>query len=284
MALKKTDDVKKQKSFNEVNEELDNEELRKDLNPNYTDEDGVVHDVELLAGIEYEGQLLKTFSYREMNGRDEEAINKAEVRQNTGKLVNVLLERTVVDVGGITKKELGAKKFGDLIRSMYGSDLDYMMLQVRKISKGSVISFEHQCPNCRAKVITEKDIDEMEIIPFNGQYEIPFELPRGYKDAKGVVHTTGTLRLITGLDREIVFPVLKKNQASGFTTLLTRIMKFDDGAIIFNQNVADMSLRDRDYLQDLLTENKFGVDSNFEVECPNCGEDLTGTIGQADFF
>ena len=61
------------------------------------------------------------FLYREMNGKDEEAINKPEIRANGGRLVNVLLERTVVDIGGKTRKELGPKKWGRVNQKSSGS-------------------------------------------------------------------------------------------------------------------------------------------------------------------
>ena len=105
MALKKAESNEMAK----VVEQSENENIRQ-VNDLPVDEDGVVRDVPLLAGIEYEGELLKTFSFREMNGKDEEAINKPEVRANGGRLVNVMLERPVIDIGGKTRKELGPKK------------------------------------------------------------------------------------------------------------------------------------------------------------------------------
>ena len=280
MALKKAESNEMAK----VVEQIENENIRQ-LNDLPVDEDGVVRDVPLLAGIEYEGELHKTFSFREMNGKDEEAINKPEVRANGGRLVNVLLERTVIDIGGKTRKELGPKKWGELIRTMLGADLDYMAMKVRQLSKGNDITFTHKCPNCKATLKTIVGIDEFEIIPFNGLYTYGFELPgRGYKDSKGVIHKVGTLRQANGEDREIVFPLFKKNSASATTMLLTRLMSFDDGTPVFNDRVADMSLRDREYLQDLIKENIFGIDTNLELTCDVCGEDISGQIGSSDFF
>ena len=280
MALKKAESNEMAK----VVEQIENENIRQ-LNDLPVDEDGVVRDVPLLAGIEYEGELLKTFSFREMNGKDEEAINKPEVRANGGRLVNVLLERTVIDIGGKTRKELGPKKWGELIRTMLGADLDYMAMKVRQLSKGNDITFTHKCPNCKATLKTIVGIDEFEIIPFNGLYTYGFELPgRGYKDSKGVIHKVGTLRQANGEDREIVFPLFKKNSASATTMLLTRLMSFDDGTPVYNDGGADMSLRDREYLQDLIKENIFGIDTNLELTCDVCGEDISGQIGSSDFF
>lgn len=280
MALKKklTDEIA------QVQDEIESEEIRS-LSDTLTDVDGIVRDVKLLAGIEYKGQHLSTFSFREMTGKDEEAINKTELRGNGGRLANVLLERVVLDIGGVTRKEIGQKEWGELIRNLLGADLDYMLLLVRKLSKGNEITFTHQCPECRAKLQTVVGIDEFEIKPFNGLYEIPFELPgRGYKDVKGVYHKSGTLRQLNGLDREIIVPLVRKNPSVAQTMLLTRLMSFNDNTPVFNNNVSEMSVRDRSYLEELIKDNSFGVDTNIEITCDSCGADISGEIGTSDFF
>ena len=248
------------------------------------EEDGFVHNVPLLAGyVDENGICHKTFTYREMNGKDEEAINKGDVKSNGGKLANILLERCVTEIGTITKKEVGAQKWAEIIRNMLGGDIDYMLVKVREISKGEELTFQHICPHCKAKLDTTINIDELNVTPFNGVWEIPFELPRGYKDKNGL-HRTGHIRRLNGLDREIIVPLFKKNVATGSTMLITRLIKFDDGAVVTNEGVANMTVRDRDYLESLISENNFGVDMNVEVTCTNCGADLSDTLGQSNFF
>lgn len=281
MALKKSNgsDVEK------LLDQLDEEEAP-ELSEISVDEDGFVRDVPLLAGYVDPDTGIRhtTFSYREMTGRDEEAINKAEVRQNGGKLINVLLERCVTEIGTLTKKELGTKKWGEVIRSMYSGDLDYMAFKIRELSKGKEIEFVHTCPECKSKLTTVVNTDEFSVIPFNGLDKIEFTLPRGYKDKKGNVHRDGTLRLLNGYDREIVVPLFKKNGSTATTLMMTRLMKFNDGTPIFSDNIADLSLRDRDYIEKLIQENNFGLDMSVEINCPNCGADISGEIGQSNFF
>ena len=247
MALKKAN---QSTELDKVVEEIESGEIRT-LNDTEVAEDGYVHDEPLLAGyLDPEtGQRHMTFTYREMTGKDEEAINKAEVRANGGKMVNVLIERCVKSIGTLTKKELGTKKWSDLIRNLYGGDLDYMALKIRELSKGKEVEFTHKCPQCNTKLTTYIDTDEFAVTPFSGADTVDFELPRGYKDKRGVVHKTGTIRMLNGLDREIVFPQFRKNSAVATTLLLPRLIKFDDGAVVTNDMVSDMSVRDREYLE-----------------------------------
>ena len=247
-------------------------------------EDGIVHDVPLLAGyVDKDGVLHTTFSYREMNGKDEEAINKADVRQNGAKMMNVLVERCVVAIGTLTKKECGAR-WGTIIREMLGGDLDYMAFKIRELSKGKEVEFTHKCPNCGSKLTTAVCTDEFNIKPFMGQSAIDFSLARGYRDGKGDIHKDGVIRLPNGFDREIVTPLFKKNVSTATTMLLTRLMSFNDGALVTQNLVNEMALRDRDILEKIIRENTFGIDTTLEIICSSCGQDISGEVGQSNFL
>lgn len=270
--------------FEKTVDELDAEELRSNTSDVPVNEDGLAEG-EMLAGyVDGDGYVHKTFLYREMNGRDEEALNKTEVRSNPAKLMNTLVERCVEQIGSITKKSVGTAEWGKIVRSLYGGDIDYIALKIREISKGDEIIFEHKCPKCRTKLKTIVSTKEYSVNEFNGEHELSFELPRGYKDKKGVLHKEGTLRHMNGFDREIIVPEFKKNPAKGTTKLLTRLMSFDDNTVVFEDTVADMSLRDREYLERLINEMTFGLDTSIDIFCTTCGEELSGDVGTTNFF
>lgn len=247
-------------------------------------EDGLVHDVPLLAGyVDKDGVLHTTFTYREMNGKDEEAISKADVRQNGAKMVNVLVERCVTQIGTLTKKECGAK-WGTVVRELLGGDLDYMAFKIRELSKGKEVEFIHKCPNCGTKLTTIVRTDEFQIKPYTGQSAIDFSLVRGYKDGRGELHKDGIIRLPNGFDREIVTPLFKKNPSTAMTMMLTRLMAFNDGALVTQNLVNEMTLRDREILEKIIKENTFGIDTNIEIVCSSCGQDISGEVGQSNFL
>lgn len=280
--------LKKSNGSNEVAkvvDQIESEEVAQ-LNTQSVDEDGYVRDEKLIAGYVDPNTGIRhmTFSYREMNGKDEEAINKADVRSNAGKLMNVLCERCVTEIGTLTKKDLGTKAWGELIRNMYGGDIDYMAFKIRELSKGKEVEFQHKCPQCGTKLVTTVSTEEFGITEFKGLDTIEFTLPRGYKDKLNQIHKEGTLRLMTGFDREILVPFFKKNKATATTMLITRLVKFNDGAVVTSDSVGNMSTRDREYLEKLIGENTFGIDMSFEAVCTTCGADLSGDAGQSNFF
>lgn len=247
-------------------------------------EDGLVHDVPLLAGyVDKDGVLHTTFTYREMNGKDEEAISKADVRQNGAKMVNVLVERCVTQIGTLTKKECGAR-WGTVVRELLGGDLDYMAFKIRELSKGKEVEFVHKCPNCGTKLTTIVSTDEFQIKPYMGQSAIDFSLVRGYKDGRGELHKDGIIRLPNGFDREIVTPLFKKNPSTAMTMMLTRLIAFNDGALVTQNLVNEMTLRDREILEKIIKENTFGIDTNIEIVCSSCGQDISGEVGQSNFL
>lgn len=248
-------------------------------------EDGESEVFEMPAGYLDENNILhKTFTIREMTGRDEEAISKADMKQNGAKLISTLLERCVLTIGTLTRKELGNEKWKEVIRSLLVGDQDYILIKLRELSMGGEIEVTHTCPYCKKSMRTFLDVSELEVVPFKGQRVVPFSLPRGYRDKKGVLHVEGTMRLPTGYDREILTPIAKKNVAQASTLMLTRLCKFDDEVYVTDDVMRDLVTRDREYLQKLLQDNLFGVNLEVDVVCAECGEEFKGNLNSVNFI
>lgn len=237
----------------------------------YTDKDGVTH---------------KEFTLREITGRDEEAIHSNKNAKNNGsRVASLLLSRCVTSIGTLTQDSMGKQRWEDIIKDLYVGDQDYMLMQLRKISLGEEIEISHVCPNpeCKATLNTVVEIDELEIVPFSGIKKVPFELPKGFKDKKGI-HKNGTIAIPTGLDREILTPLTRNNMAKAETAMLTRLCKFDDGTLIDDEAMGSLSIKDRKYLQELLKDNYFGYDLDLEIVCDSCGEIFRGSLNTSNFI
>lgn len=261
----------------------ESENLINNLTFSDSDSEGEVY--ELLAGyVDENGVTHKTFTLREMTGRDEEAINRADIKSNGGKVITTLLTKCVTSIGTLTPKSVGKENWSKIIQSLYVGDRDYMIIKLRKLSIGDEVELQHTCPKCNSKISTIVDLDEIEVIPFQGTRVIHFELPKGYKDKRGNVHRTGTFRLTNGLDQEILIPVAIKNTAKANTLLLTRLCRFDDGYPIDEDLIGDLTIKDRDYLNKLLIDNRFGVDLSTEVTCESCGNVFEGSFNPINFI
>ena len=250
----------------------------------HNDEDTVYG---LLAGYRDEnGTVHNTFTLREMNGTDEEAIHRGDVKTNGAKMSTVLLTRCVTSIGSITKKGMNPKEWENIIKSLLVGDRDVILMELRRQSIGETIEVTHTCPhpNCKARLKTSIDLDELEVVPFDGLWEIPFELPKGYRDKKGVLHRKGTMRRANGLDGEVLTPLAKNNLAKAETTMLTRLCKFDDGVHVDDTVMASLSVKDRNYLQSVMNEHLFGINMTVPVMCDRCGEEFQGSLNQTNFM
>lgn len=241
---------------------------------------------EMLAGYkDSDGIMHRTFTLRELDGADEEAIQSSNKRSNGSKVVSLILERCITSIGELTPKSEGKAKWQEIIKNLYVGDQDYIFLKIREVSLGKEFELSHDCPFCKAELLTYITSDELEIEPFNGIFENPFELPRGFKDKDGVIHKTGVIKHPKGIDREILGPTAQKNQAKGSTLMITRLCKFNDESVYVTEDlIRSLVLRDRKYLQELLSENLFGVNTDVEITCTSCGETFTGKFSPTNFI
>jgi hypothetical protein len=267
------------------------DELEDNLNDAVTSE-AEVEDCEnkvynLLAGyVDENGTEHKTFTIREMTGKDEEAIHKSDVKSNGSKVISTLLCRCVMSIGDIEKKDVSPKEWENIIKSLYTGDQDIILLEIRKNSIGTTLEADHVCPNpdCKTKLRTIIDMDELEIRPFSGMREIPFTLIKGYTDKKGVTHKEGFMRMPNGTDREVLTPLAKRNLARAETVMLTRICRFSDGAFIDDSVMSNLTTKDRNYLIKLMQDNSFGIEMTADVTCDTCGEEFKVNLNVTNFI
>ena len=106
-----------------IKKKVTNEQLGEtfDFVRGYTDESGTTH---------------KDFELREMNGSDEEAISKPEIKSNGAKIGRTLLERCCLRIGTIYKSEVKSQEWREIIQSLAVGDQDIMLLRLREISLG----------------------------------------------------------------------------------------------------------------------------------------------------
>lgn len=242
---------------------------------------------ELLKGYKDEnGNIHKDFEIREMNGTDEEAISKKEIKSNGARIIRTLLSRCCLRIGSYEKAEMKDNKWTEIIQSLAVQDQDYMLLKLREVSVGDTIESKHICPDedCKEEIIVEVDIDELEIKPYDGVDEFEFELPKGYRDKEGNILKKGKLRHPNGLDREILDGVARKNLGHANTLMLTRCITELEGKKVDDDMIRNLSMKDRNYLLEVMKEHDFGVNLVVDVECPTCYETFKATLNAVNFI
>lgn len=239
---------------------------------------------EFLAGyVDNDGVTHKQFTIKEITGEEEEAIAKSGVKENGGKVVRTLLERCITSIGTLTPK-IGQTKWREVIQGLSVADQDFALLKIRQETLGSEIEMSHKCPFCKTELTSVVDIDELEMIQFGGSYEIDFELPKGYKDKDGTVHKLGKIRYPNGFDREILDTLARNNIGTANTMLLTRCIVELGTLKVHDGIVRALSIKDREYLLNLLKENMYGVNLETDIVCTSCGEGFRTTLNMVNFL
>jgi hypothetical protein len=249
-------------------------------------EDGDPNAFEMLRGYaDEDGVLHKEFEVRDITGRDTENVWKTENRKNASRAITTLLSRCVTRIGPYTQAQMGIGAWTELIRKLYTGDQDWMLVKLREYSLGSKIETSHVCPNedCKAKITTELELCELEILPFT-EASRKIRLAKGFKDRKDVTHRDATIRLPNGCDREILTPVARQNPTKADTLMLTRCMSFDDGYPVDDDLASSLTVRDRKMATEALRQMRFGVSMDFEIACEECGAVFTATLNPINFL
>jgi len=109
------------------------------------------------------------------------------------------------------------------------------------------------------------------------QTEFEFELPKGYVDDNGVVHTHGAMRLSTAMDEitPLNDPRVRQNEAYLVVILLSRVItRLGTLPMVSPKTIERMFSSDVAYLQNFYRQINDLEAPMLEAVCPNCGEEF----------
>ncbi len=107
------------------------------------------------------------------------------------------------------------------------------------------------------------------------QTEFPFELPKGYLDASGILHKTGTMRLATAADEIVPLkdPRVQQNPSYLTIILLARVItRLGSLPAIDTRTIEHLFTADLAFLQDMYQRINSEQASVLKIICPHCGE------------
>lgn len=240
--------------------------------PLYLEEDGYLVGKFERGYKDEDGRLHTLFVYRDMDGEDEEALGKPNVKNDSYKIVETMLVRCLMQVGDIDKNKVSSEEWKSVIKSLAIGDQDIAIVKIREEAIGTDIRVKHTCPSCGQQLETVIETSELNIIPYKGSDVIEFELPKGLRTKDGKLAKKGLIRLPDGTDRQMLSDMANKDISKANSLLLVRTLdKLDGVDVITTDTVKKMSVRDRKYLLEIIKENSFGVDTSVDINCPSCG-------------
>ena len=213
------------------------------------------------------GESVTTVEVRELTGKDEEAIARA---QNLGKALLQVINRGTVKIG----KEVATEEALD---AMLAGDRDTIMLGIYKATFGNTPELQGFCGGCNTfKPVTvniNEDIkvktlvDEPTFVINAKCGEVIATLPTGYCQKELVNNSDKTM--------------------SELTTILLEncILKINNKPIISKTQIQNLGISDRRLIGEAINKNAIGpVFEEISVSCPDCEGEVKTPINLGILF
>ena len=230
--------------------------------------------VTLERGICRDGTWYRDAQVRELNGYDEEAIAAVGAGSTPQKVVETLITRGVVSVGGepMTRALAGELLIGDR---------ELLILAIRRATFGNILEFERlPCGNCGELVDLTVPLDAVPFVHLDDPERTEYDVPLRH-DATAIV------RLPTGQDQEAVFNV-RNNRAKQDSEILSRcVLRLvqADGSEVHRPPAQTISMADRQTILKHLADTQPGPRlADFSFTHDTCGEEVELPINLAVLF
>jgi len=241
----------------------------------------------------------------------------------TGQLKNMLLYQDVEDAGKIELAldqlitECVVSEDFD-INDLYLQDRFFLLVEIRKCSKGNVYSFQAKCGSCDSQTminITLNNLIVNKLKPIFVDDDKPSvitvkRVKNNIKTDSEIVYLNPVIELENKLKLELTFPTrgmqqkvfslfndnkdlteTQKNvemityvQALSVKSIITPDgdvnNNFDDALFLLN-NIRQM---DQEKITTWFNDNDFGLEFSFKQKCPHCGIEAKREIPLEDFF
>lgn len=177
------------------------------------------------------------------------------------------------------------------VKKIYLQDRFYLLLEIRKVSKGSSYSFNFKCPKCDVENTMVLSLDSLKVtektasdglIEVNDKlkFEVDFPTREQQEAAFGVFIDRDDLNA-----RQKEAEIITATFANCIKRVHTPDGVYDD--IPFDQKMYildNMPTEKFENFKDWFTENEFGVDFKVNVGCRNCDFREESRIPLSDFF
>lgn len=229
--------------------------------------------VNLPAGyLTPDGELLTVAEVRELTGEDEEALAKAASSRNLLKVTNVILQRGVVNIGGVPAD-------AKLLNNLLVGDREALVAGVRKATYGKVVDLDVVCPACQNKMSVGVDLDAdvpIKKLDDANQRTFRLDLRNGYCEVS----------LPTGNTQDYVSNSQAKTPAEINTVLLGQVVESINGEPVVGLGpVRRLGMKDRKTILDFITEKQPGPQyEDVKQECDACSREIPLPLDLGDLF
>jgi len=225
--------------------------------------------VDLPGGIVIDGEVVKTALVREINGRDEEALIRAE---SSGKMFSIIVNRTTVSLGN-------TKATDELLDSLLVGDRDAILLGVYRATFGETAELSGYCNGC----------SEFKPVEVNILQDIKSRVLPDAQETNFIVKGKNKEFLVTlptGKTQKKLLANPEANIAESLTTLLEQTVLEIDGRPVFSKTqIQALGLVDRRAIADAISDRNPGpLFDPINVTCPDCESEVQVPINLGTLF
>jgi hypothetical protein len=227
--------------------------------------------VDLPGGyISPDGEVYRTAEVKELTGRDEEAIVKAN---NLPKAMLIALNRGAVSIGNVKATE-------DVLDKILIADRDAIMLGIYKATFGNTAELPTFCSGCSTTKLVLVDIDkDIEVVKLDDPLEERRFKIQGRKSEY-------TLSLPEGKAQRELTSNSEKTSSELDTLLLEYCVLEIDGRQVFGRaQIQSIGLADRRViLKEVIKRNPGPKFEDISATCPDCGGEVVVPISLGTLF
>lgn len=178
------------------------------------------------------------------------------------------------------------------IKNLYLQDRFFLLIEIRKKTKGESYNFTHNCKKCKSQTLQKINLNDLKVKKFEKEIS---------KNVFVTENISVNLKHITRKDQIEAFlyigddKIMSKLQKSTEAALYTYASGIE-AIITPNGKEENINIPDKKYLLENIStgsydkikewyeENNFGIDFKYKIKCIHCGNEETIEIPLDNFF
>jgi predicted nucleic-acid-binding Zn-ribbon protein len=174
-------------------------------------------------------------------------------------------------------------------KELYLQDRFYLLVEIRKKTKGELYKFSIKCPKCNSQSLNVINLDGLKVKMINKEASNRVQLNENI--AVDLQITTRKMQ-----DEAYKYAQPKENDIKSLTNFMIATYAKSVIRIVTPEGEEDISFEDKIFLLENITqgeytkitdwfeENDFGVDFTFKMECKHCDYSEDMSVPMSDFF
>jgi len=185
----------------------------------------------------------------------------------------------------------GVEATDKLLMSLCSGDRDFLLLKLRAISLGNIVTAQMNCPRCSQELSFEFDLDEIKVREFvkDKDYEIEDGMPVVTLENPDL-NLVVKMRLPTGYDQDSIKDQFTADPLGASYALYSRVLRQwtvngeDQEGINALAFIDNLSIREIEWLESSVKDVMPGPDWTVKLNCDMCSKSTILDLSDSDFL